>query len=914
MSAPRALRIAVVAMAGIPCMAVLKADTTDETAAEALLSPGTVDESAFREGLRRRGLTDWLAQHDADNPPGDAIDARLRRRDALLAEIETGDVTPYVRRKTVAEARAILSELLASETRHPGRLDWLLASAVDVLDRTAPEAFDAVLIYELAGRDRRDVAEFSAQTVTILAALRHELEAAWSAVEKLDEQSLAERVEAGVLERLEVLDTRSALMLAWARLYHAMTAEMPETQRQAAYLDLLDEITQRRGWTELDESHPALACETRAMAAVAARGAGRTDEAIEHARQLVSTYRLVRDPVQRRHLRPLTLLAVLEQIRARRDAGQRSEALTAVDTARQWVTDSREDDLSIHLALELAECAIMAGPSWRENLFGSSEALVPLTMWMLRSPERRDVAYAVLADTPITRETPLLQVQWTLGGAIHDVRTRQAPDAWSSDARLQEVMAVAARRVEELIDDDDAPLAAETAYLLGRGHITIGRPLEAVGHWCHQVERWPTHDRSDETLRRAVAGAQQCLEQAGCGDLAQARTLFVRAGRLMRNLRPSDPVAQRLAYPIARVLEQADQWREASDAYREVEPDDPHAVGASLGRARCLHRLFEHHDARGTTDEATLARQAESALRAAEEGLTFVRQRSAEEPSEEATCAEAQLALFVATLCNQPFIARPARTVEALADFEQRFAACPDRSGIVLNERIIALKRLQRLEEARHEVETLATQDRQRSGPVMIQLLETMRTEIDAAADRGQETHKRETAAEAVRVAEMLLTWMEDYPTPTLARDRLTVRVWRAQALLQAGRADEALIAYEECAQNEAELLETLPSLAAEVRLGRAECLAALQRWEEALPHFAAVRGQTPEESPFWWRAFVGQLECHRHLGSEAVPIVQAIRQRRYLSPSLGAPRWKRRLDVLESALLSIEVEANASD
>jgi hypothetical protein len=40
-------------------------------------------------------------------------------------------------------------------------------------------------------------------------------------------------------------------------------------------------------------------------------------------------------------------------------------------------------------------------------------------------------------------------------------------------------------------------------------------------------------------------------------------------------------------------------------------------------------------------------------------------------------------------------------------------------------------------------------------------------------------------------------------------------------------------------------------------------------------------------------------------LGSDAEEIVQAIRQRRYLSPELGSPRWKRRLDALERALSS---------
>jgi len=908
MRAVRVLGIGVgVAFSGVALLS-LRADAADDTPAKVSISPGAVDELVFREGLRRRGLVDWLAQHDADHRPDDPVEARFRRRDALLAELETGEVPPHIRRKRIAEARAILTELIASERQHPGRLDWMLASAVDALERVAPEAFDAVLLHELAGRHRREVAELSEEAVAMLTALREDLAAAWSAVEALDEPLLAEWSDAGVLGRLETLDARSAVMLAWARLCRALTADVPDAERAAELLDVLDEVTQRRGWTDAGESDPELVCEASAIAAVAARRAGRHEEAIEHARRLVTTFGQVRDAAQRARLRPLSLLAVLEQIRATRDAGRYDEALRAVDTARQWVRDVRPGDLSTHLAVELAECAILAGPAWRESLFASPKALAPLTMWMLAAPDQRDVAYAVLAgavaDTPITRESTLLQVQWALGGAIHDARTRCAPDDRPTDARLQDVLAVAQRRVKESTEIDAALIAGEVAYLVGCGLQMVGRSLDAVAEWCDLADRWPMHERTNEALNRAVATAQACLEPAGCGDLDRARALFVRAGRLIRALWPADSAAQRLAYPIALVLEQAGQWQEAADAYRQVEENDPHAVAAWLGRARCLHHLFERELARAAADAPTLARLAEEAVQAVEDGLARMKERSAATaPDKDATCAEAQMALLAACLYNHPQIARPARVVEVLADFEQRFGACTDRTGAMLRERIVALKRLGRLDEARAEVAKLAAQDEQRSGAVMVQLLEAMRAEIDAAADRGERTRVREVAAEAADLAEMLLTWMKRHPPPSADRDRLTVRIWRARALLQAGRASDGLTAYEACARDGVALLADHPVFAVEILLGRAESLAALERWDEALSIFAEVRGRTAEESPHWWRAFVGQLECHHHLGVEPVPIVQAIRQRRHLSPSLGAPRWKRRLDALEAAL-----------
>jgi len=144
---------------------------------------------------------------------------------------------------------------------------------------------------------------------------------------------------------------------------------------------------------------------------------------------------------------------------------------------------------------------------------------------------------------------------------------------------------------------------------------------------------------------------------------------------------------------------------------------------------------------------------------------------------------------------------------------------------------------------------------------------------------------------------------MEAHPESTTDRDRLTVAVWHAQALFQADQASDALKAYDDCAEAGRSLLGAHPGLRTEIQLGRAECLSALGRCREALALFTQVWTHAAEESPPWWRAFVGQLECHRRLGSDVQQIVQAIRQRRYLSPDLGAPRWKRRLDALEAAL-----------
>ena len=111
--------------------------------------------------------------------------------------------------------------------------------ARDYLDRADPAAFESVLRYDLPGRDRVTVAALSAKAIEVLQQLRSCLAGTWAQVERLDEASLAAMDASGSLRALEGLDYRSAVLLAWADLYHTVTADMParstgrRTQRTA---------------------------------------------------------------------------------------------------------------------------------------------------------------------------------------------------------------------------------------------------------------------------------------------------------------------------------------------------------------------------------------------------------------------------------------------------------------------------------------------------------------------------------------------------------------------------------------------------------------------------------------------------------------------------------------------------------
>jgi hypothetical protein len=55
-----------------------------------------------------------------------------------------------------------------------------------------------------------------------------------------------------------------------------------------------------------------------------------------------------------------------------------------------------------------------------------------------------------------------------------------------------------------------------------------------------------------------------------------------------------------------------------------------------------------------------------------------------------------------------------------------------------------------------------------------------------------------------------------------------------------------------------------------------------------------------PEQSPNWWRAYVGTLGCHSKLKHDREQIVQSIRQQRKLHPELGGAANARELKRIE--------------
>ncbi len=887
---------------------VVRAQTASMPAAEVF------DESAFREGLRQRGLTHWLEQYLSDTPPVDDVDRELRRREKLLLDLQRPELSAQQRQQIVEEAGGILKQLLKAHTDHPSRLQWRLELARDAMERVDPGVFDKLLLFNLPGRDRCRASELSTQAVDILETLRQQLAEQWRSFEALDEAAIEKLAATGAWVAVEKLDARTALLAAWARLYHVISTEMPLAQRKEEFVALLDEVTQRRGWTQLPAGHEAQRCSALIIAAIAARGAGRLADADRYARDLVAVAQKTPVGADRAFWKKAALLGVLEQIRVLIAANKLDEATTAIEQARQWAERTRPDDLTTALAIALldsraisqrARTASVTQPAESNGLTLSAGALAPLQQFAARSPAHRDLLYETVGGAwshePLPVEPGPFELQLLAGAVLYAEPSNQlgAGETW----RISRFIAPLERAAKSLTSDEPAAARGEYLFLLGRAHYLLNQRVEAIGSLAEIVDKYPEHDRAAPAAEQATAIAWEWLQQPQGHDSSAARQAFVRAGRVLRTHSPQAPAATRLQFFIAQTLEQEGQLKAAADEYAAVPAADRHRLRAALGRARCLRALFLNSTA--GSRPAELAARAADAARSAAAALSPTASAPAGAERDD-SCLRAEILLLLANVLNHPSIHQYAEALAALKDFEKSAAGCPAALGPALRERILALRQLNRLGEARGVVEQFLRTDPDRAGPVMARLLQAMRDEVNAAADRGDDAAVKSIAKEAAELAGTLLDWSQKHPGRMTPAEETTIRLWRAWTILDGGSAAEALKLFDILpppASSSSRPADT--ALNYEVRVGRAECLLALGKHDEALPIFTEIWQATPEHSPLWWQAFVGSLRCHSRLASDPQQIVQSIRQQRQLAPALGGPRWKRTLELLEAENLN---------
>ncbi|NLX14615.1 MAG: hypothetical protein GXY44_13315 [Phycisphaerales bacterium] len=871
-----------------------------------------LNEAAFREGLRQRGLIDWLEQYCQDRPPADEVEKALRRREILLVEAEQSSTPLWRRKELIDEAGRILLSVMERHPQHPVRLFGRFEFARDLLERRDPAAFDAVVLYELFGRDRAEVHDLSTRARAALEILRRDIGAAWDTVE-LSTWEDRGAVAATDLRWLENLDRQTAILCVWAELLEALSAEDTDLARRQSLRKLLEQVTRRQAWTSLPIEHADLCCHGLVVATLAARCLGLLEEANEYARQIVSTMRQVANPLDRERLRRTVFIGVVEQVRVLRDGGRLDEAARAVEQVKEyWMQSGQYGGLQDELVLAFLERSISVARGAKvlapddegsRSILEPADALSPLKRLADRGPAARDRLYATLAGE-LAAESWLpthssFQHRLLAGAAVADVlrhRPVRNPDV---ENRLLTILSELEKVVEHWSEDFGVAERGEWLFLLGRSQYLVDRPLSAIQTLARLAEQYPDHDRTMIAVEQAAAIASERLRDSAVQDDPALREAFILAAGLYRRLIPDSPASRQMQYYLALALERKGQLIEAATQYAAVPADDLNRLSAWLGQVRCLRNALRHGPAHQSVAREQVRQQAEQALQVAFVARGEVRAALSEAATDEERYLYGQVVLVLADLLTDPVLARYSEALEVLDEADAVVQACPDLLGPALRMRILALQHLQRWGPANVNVRRLRPVDPDNVGSVAASLFDAMHEAIVAAEDDGDEAEVRRISGEAAALGDMLLENDGVFLKNLNDRETLIVCIWRAWVLLRSDRAAEAVEAFESIDTAKLSMYEDLKI---EYSLGWAEGQLAMGRYEPARDAFNKIWLNTPERSLAWWRSYVGSLQCHTALGNDPQRIVQSIQQQKYLAPDLGAPRWKRALAQIENA------------
>jgi hypothetical protein len=840
-----------------------------------------VDEAALCDGLRERGLNAWLEQYLADTPPIDEADRLLRKREALLA----GGGVSLSRSDRRKNARRASDLLIAAIAKTPGDPRWLrgrIELARDYLERHDPQAFESLLLYELPGRSREAAAKLSSDARRVLEELKVAIDGAWRSLEALDETELARVRGSGPVRQLEGIACRAAMMRAWVTLYEGL-ASADAKQRQELAVRLLEDIS-RAGWLDVAAGQESQRCNALILATVASRLAQRFEEADRCARQLVSLVQSSAAAIGA-PARQAAFLAVLEQVRAMRDAGKLDDALAAARQAQAWAARNRAEESSAAIAVALLESHIQA-----RQQSASSQPAHGLPLWTAIAPLE-----PLLGDTVSVRSS----VYEVFGSCIEGSQTPPGSDRglqlWAGAAvsagEQGELDADVLKQVQTRLKsrlaldtsqpgEANAANAPELAYLLGRAGELLGDHAGAVRAMTTVAQRWPTCDRAAAASRSAVVISQAWLKAASGPEASAARDAFIQSVRIWAKATPDAPQAQRLQFYLAAALEENKRYGEAADEYGRVEPSDANAGRAALGRARCLRHLM---GAQSASQPSTAPGDAQQVLAAAEQALSVV-QASPEKDA----CLIAEAGVSLANLLNAG-VHRPAEALRVLDRVREPCQACTTWRPAALRERMEANRQLGDWTAARLTWEEYLALKREDAPALGSSLLEANRRAVLQALDANDPV----ATAAAEQGALLAQTLLESMKSSQSAAEPTLARAW---LLVQAGKPGDALPLFDSCGTDSG-------TVAPACRLGRAECLLALDRAGDALPIYTSLLSMLPEHSSEWWEAYVGTLRCHQRLKADPSQVLQSIRQQRRLAPELGGPRWRRMLEQIEVSL-----------
>ncbi|MBI1825441.1 MAG: tetratricopeptide repeat protein [Planctomycetes bacterium] len=879
-------------------------------AEESRLSAGV-----FREGLKRRGLTEVLELHVRVFPTNNPIDVLLMSRDVKLAEFSAAGKLSAERREAIAEANRILQEIITDFPDDARHLEWQYTLLNSFLyDEAAPYVTN--LLAGLGGEgDRSVLATIAEKALVVAREFSHAISAEYIQIDALPAEKFDALERSGFLETLDKYAPASDYLLVWS-LFYDVLGRRPEDPEIAGKLNEIV-LTFEAKPAMLQAPHVRSHIQVQSLLL-----AGMTQRRLnDHARARTFLDRAraeadnVADAGERQRLQWAVTLIEIESIANERDDNRIADAESRLGRLRELPAAKEKSGYTLRLTAAmlqrsvdqtLATAAESSGHADQAVKF-RDKAIHDLSNMLIAEPESREELLAAVdratpKDADIGRLDAIERLArvWAL--------TREADRATAPSAG--DILSRAIEIGESLVSSAETSardMIPEAMFLLGTAYFKHGDLALAAKQFLSLATSHPKSDRASRAAALATQLSHDALNMSP--QNADLISLHKDALKTLITTDANSEAAKYWRFRYAQVLDEAGDFSGAALLYSQVTDDHPQHMEAMfrqvLALAHQVRRVAGESPAPdGSASGNSITSLVASLNQAADafDGATRTQLQASPDDARRSALlhlvAEARLA--VAEVEVLPSLAAPTKAIERLAGFESTFPTERSLFARLWVTRFRAFDGLGRATDAKKALVELTKTDPAECG----KLLQSLYTECVAEGDRLHRTGKKESATHcfvsAALLADALVAWAEANPSLANKETSRALNVQLAEASLAAGRLDCAKEIFERELSRHGTGAAALENAEPRVLIGYAETHFQLGNFATALPAFNRLATRLPAEDATRWLALLRDLQCRTRLGEPPDGILKVLDQQRRLHPDLGGLKFSPQFDSLK--------------
>lgn len=859
--------------------------------------------STFRNGLKKRGLTEVLELHLKDFPPATETARLSSRREILLTKFNEHNRPALERREAIALANDLLAELIATKPDDRRRFDWRFELAHSLIYLEAEPYFTSILYRGGSNADRQQLQQRTQRALRVLSALQADLDGEYERVDNLEIRHFERLEKSGYIDQLDRLPPRMEYLLLWTLLYDALSRSDSDARRRGALERLVRIVGDNDAIITTPHSESRVQVQALLLVGMANRLLNKHDVARQHLKQAVAVAGRVEDDQERERVAWAVNLAHIERIRNERDDGRMEFAQNRLKQFRQSFGDDSTDHggLTLVAALlqrsiykEMARTAREAGSSSQAK-FHETAAWQAMQRFVQRAPHRRDEVYATVfdlvgAEPDVDSLDPFERCAVVAGLLL---------DADLPEQEIQQRLDRAIQIGGDFVNATPAgaeSLLPEVLYNVAVALYRRGRIPDAARQFLQVAHEHAGYVNAPAAAEYAAQLASSIANDPANVDRPDAQQLYFDALHTLVDAYPETTAAKYWLFFHAQILEDRGELRDAATQYARVDESHEHYLDSLLFRLRSLSKTLDALPDDNWEEIPIIKEEFLTASREFPRKLKAFDPQVLDEPTKQRLKRLAALAGVIdAEFRMLPVVDRPQEALQTLEHFEESFADQKNLLGRVWRVRLLAFEKLGRIDRVRDAILQYPNADKENYAATFQQLYFGLVRQIKILRNAGEHETARPKAEIALRLAQELY----DKADGEQADNRRAMHKQLALALLEAGQVERAVGEFERLGMGGASLSEQGPAVDVDVLFGYAEALYALERYNEALPRFNELATKLRPKEDLRWRALLLDLKCRTKLGQEPAAIIQVIEQQKFLYPDMGGPERSKEFDEL---------------